>query len=129
MRSPFSIVLIMLALCGRAEADNIHAVRPLTGYVCMQLNLSSDQGGASKEVPIRETPSVSARVVSYAASTVIVQASQTPVGGFLRVLRFTGEQGWVQASRLRPWSNPYAPSTRCIPSIMSDGKPGFGSAG
>ena len=129
MRLLAPTVLFGFVFCGVANAEGVHAVRPLPGYTCMQLAAPSGRGTGTGEIPIRDAPSLSARIVSYAANTMIVEASQPPVSGFLRVLRFTGEQGWIQLNQLRPWSNPYAPNSKCTPSVMSDGKPGFGSAG
>jgi len=77
-------------------------------------------------VPILQAPSASARIVSDAATNVIVEAPQQPTAGFLRVVRPTGEKGWIEAGYLRPWHDPYTPMAKCYPAMMSDGKPGFG---
>lgn len=123
-----SAALGLVLLSGiSAHAQGLQAVRPLPGYVCMQLALSPEQLTDPKVgVPIRAAPSRSAPVAAYAANTMIVVSPQEPTSGYLRVLRVNGEMGWIEAGYLRPWKNPYVPSARCVPSIMSDGKPGFG---
>jgi len=52
--------------------------------------------------PMFRTKVASARIVSYAATNVIVEAPQQPTAGFLRVVRPTGEKGWIEAGYLRP---------------------------
>lgn len=127
MRLSHAAILLAVVVNGAAHAESRHAVRPLGGAVCMQLAISSEDTLNPKVgVPILEAPSASARIVSYAATNVIVDAPQQPIAGFLRVVRPTGEKGWIKAGYLRPWHDPYAPTAECYPAMMSDGKPGFG---
>lgn len=120
--------IMAVSVSGIAHAEQLHAVRPLPGYVCMQLALTPAQLTDPKVgVPVREAPSRSGAIAGYAATTVIVQNPPQPQDGFVKVLRPSGEPGWIEASYLRPWRNPYAPDARCVPSMMSNGKPGFGS--
>ena len=120
--------LLVASISGTAHSEGLHAVHPLPGYTCMQLALTPSQLTDPKiGVPVRETPSRSATIAGYAATTVIVQYPLQPQEGFLKVLRPNGEPGWIEAGYLRPWNNPYAPNARCVPSMMSNGKPGFGS--
>lgn len=128
LRLSISAVLAM-SVSGTVLAQGLHAVRPLPGHVCMQLALApADLIDPKVGIPVREMPSSTAHVVGYAANTMIVQVPQQPTAGFLKVLWPGGESGWMEAAYLRPWSNPFAPNARCVPSVMSDGKPGFGSA-
>ncbi len=121
----FSLALLMNA---SGWAESLHAVRPLPGYVCMQLALTPAQLTDPKVgVPVREAPNNAAKVVGYAANTVIAETKPHLTAGFRQVLRADGETGWIDAKYLRPWSNPFAPTARCSPAIMSDGKPGFGT--
>jgi hypothetical protein len=122
-----SIIMVSLLAIGKvAHSQGIHAVEALSGYVCMELALAPGQYTDPKiGVPIRETPSRSASVASYAGTIVIVRASQQPTTGFLQVLRPNGLPGWIEATYLRPWHNPYDPNAQCMPSMMSNGKPGF----
>ena len=127
MRLSHAATLLALVATGAAHAEGRHAVRPLGGTVCMRLAISPEDALNPKVgVPILEAPSASARIVSYAATNVIVEAPQQPTAGFLRVVRPTGEKGWIEAVYLRPWHDPYAPTATCYPAMMSDGKPGFG---
>lgn len=121
-------ILLAASVPVLAQAEGLHAVHPIPGYVCMQLALTSAQIVDPKiGVPVREAPSRSATIAGYAATTVIVQSPPQAKDGFLQVLRPDGELGWIEAGYLRPWTNPYAPNARCVPSLMSNGKPGFGS--
>lgn len=110
-----------------AHAAGLTDVRPLPGYACAQLDLTNAQLTDPKiGVPIRGTPSRQAPIVSYAGNTLIVQEPAQPTAGFVRMLRVTGQTGWIEAKFLRPWFNQYDPTAQCVPSMMSDGKPGFG---
>lgn len=127
MRTLYAILLATL-VPGPVQSEGLRAVHPLPGYVCMQLTLTPAQIVDPKVgVPVREAPSRSATIAGYAATTVIVQSPPQARNGFLQVLRPDGELGWIEAGYLRPWTNPYAPNARCVPSMMSNGKPGFGS--
>ena len=124
----FLLIPSIFAGCTSTYAQGLHAVRPLPGYVCMQLTLTPSQLTDPKiGAPVREAPSRSARITGYAANTMLVSSPQAPNNGFLHVLWPSGETGWMEVGYLRPWNNPYVPSARCMPSIMSDGKPGFGT--
>ncbi len=128
MRQFSAALLSGFLACGVAHAQGLTAVRPLPGYVCMQLAVSPEASVDPKVgVPILDAPSRSAAIVSYAASVVIVQDLTQSSGSFRRVLRPSGKEGWIDARYLRPWSNPYVSTARCVPSVMSDGKPGTSS--
>ncbi len=122
------VILLAFTLSDHAAAQGLHAVSPMPGYVCMQLTLTPAQLTDPKVgAPVRETPSPSGRIIAYAANTMIVQSPQEPTSGFLEVLWPGGRSGWMEVGYLRPWKNAFVPSDRCVPSIMSNGKPGFGS--
>ena len=128
MRQTSALVLSGLLAFGAAHAQGLKAVRSLPGYVCMQLAISPEQSlDPNLGVPILDAPSRSATVVNYAASIVLATEPPRASNGFRQVLRFNGQVGWIEARYLRPWANPYAPTARCVPSLMSDGSPGFGS--
>ena len=126
MRRQVLSILIPGLVVNMAYAESLHAVRPLPGYTCMQLALSPAELTSKKVgVPVYGAPSTSSAVEGYAANTMLLQSPQQPTSGFLKVLWPSGQSGWMQAQYLKPWSNPYAPASRCVPSIMSDGKPGI----
>lgn len=109
-----------------ALAQGLQAVQPLPGYICMELALKDDQfTDPNIGVPIREAPSRSSPVLSLAATVVIVRSPPQPTAGFFQVLRPDGQTGWIETGYLRPWHNPYSPKAQCVPSMMSNGKPGF----
>ena len=128
MRRLLMISLVSVLPSAASHAQGLHAVRPLPGYICMQLVLTPQQlTDPNSGVPVRLSPSRSAPSAGFAATNVIVEDPPRATAGFLRVLRPNGEYGWIEARQLQPWSNPSAPAARCVPSVMSNGKPGFGS--
>jgi len=130
MRRPFAALLALLPLLGVAHAQGLKAVRPLPGHVCMALALTPEQvADPTRGVPVRDVPSLSAPVASWAPSMLAMPAPQQPTAGFLQVVFADGHKGWVQAASLKPWSSPTNPSRRCVPSVMSDGGIGFGFQG
>jgi hypothetical protein len=124
-------ILAAAALCvvatGAAHAQGRHAVAPLPpGYACMRLNLPPGvlYEHRNMGVPVLAAPSASAQVIGQASEVVVVPSPPQPQNGFLRVVITQTSSGWTDARYLRPWSNPYAPKARCVPSIMSDGSIG-----
>ncbi len=108
-------------------AGDLHAVRPLPGYMCMSLNLNEQQMmDPSAQVPVLSDPSPESRWVGNAAATVIVASPLREVNGYLRVLKLDGQPGWIAAKYLKPWRNPGRNGQQCVPSLMSNGRPGFG---
>lgn len=124
----FYIAVVLGACLFRTvHAAGLTDVSPIPGYSCAQLALTGEQAMDPKiGIPIRDTPSQQAPAVSYASSIVLVQEPARPTAGFVQVLRFTGQTGWIEAKWLRPWFNKFDPMARCVPSMMSNGKPGFG---
>jgi len=123
-----TLTLLFLLPVGFANGQGLHAVSPMPGYVCMQLTLTPAQLTDPKVgAPVHDAPSRSSQILAYAANTMIVQWPQEPTDGFIEVVWPGGRSGWMEAGYLRPWKNSFVPSDRCVPSIMSNGKPGFGS--
>jgi len=121
------VVLLGLAFAGSAHA--LTAVRPIEGYVCMNLKWSGKQEDLwdeSKLDPVYAAPSASAQKVGTVGSTTIVAFPSRVENGFAEILRLNGQKGWVQADRLLPYKVPGKPNAKCVPSIMSDGHIGFG---
>lgn len=126
MRRALFALTVFLSTGGVGHAQFLRAVRPLPGYVCMQLALSPEEAAdPTKGVPVRDTPSLSVRIAGWAPSVVVMPAPQQPTSGFLQVMFPDKRRGWVQAAALKPWSSVYNPNQHCIPSIMSDGLIGF----
>jgi len=126
MRRPFFAFAVFLATGGLGHAQSLHAVRPLPGYVCMKLATSLGvDPDPTKGVPVRDTPSLSVGIASWAPSVVVMPAPQQPTAGFLQVMFADRHRGWVQAAAIKPWSSIYNPGQRCIPSVMSNGLIGF----
>ena len=109
-----------------AQAQRLQVQQHLGGYTCMALKLTEDQlRDFSALPPIYASPSASAARIGVASATVIVKDPPQVVDGFEAVLHMDGRPGWIKAGVLAPWTNASDPRTRCIPSMMSNGRPGF----
>ena len=116
-------ILFGVALSSAPLAETLRAVSPLPGYKCMVLNLSEEQAkNFDVHVPVRAQPAANAPEVGWAAATVAVRDPLHVVNGFTEALFPTGATVWIASNRLRPYSDPHA---KCVPSLMSNGKPGF----
>lgn len=113
-----------VSLTSSAFADRLYAVRPLDGYACMRLNVTDAQMIDPHWVGpvIREHPSPTAPVGTTAPSVVFVRHPLHLVNGFAEVLQLTGKPGWIEVGKIKPFD----PEARCVPSIMSNGRPGIG---
>lgn len=126
----FGIVFTVFLLVGvsNASALGVKAVRPIAGYKCMSLNLSEDQMLHEMNGPmIRQQPSSTAASLGQVSALVIAADPIRTENGFTQVLTFDGKPGWVESAKLKPFRNTLNPSARCVPSVMSDGRLGFGS--
>lgn len=112
---------------GGAHAQGLRAMEPIPGYVCMELNATEQQmRDPNFQVLVRRSPAPDAAVLGTAGATVAVAEAVAPVNGHLRMLFPNGEVGWIAQRDVRPWRSPSGSATsRCIPSLMSNGRPGF----
>ena len=113
----------VMALTSAADAQGLKPVHPIPGYACKKLNITereamSPNGGG---VSIRTAPNASAARASLAPAVLFVKAGPA-VNGFVEVLQLDGQPGWIEQARVKPFD----PNARCVPSIMSDGRPGMG---
>lgn len=103
-------------------------MKPLPDYKCEILDITDAQAhDPAFSIPILTRPDARAPVLSGAAGLVIVHAPEIRVNGYLQVLAFSGTPGWIAASAVRPYAIPGQPEARCVPSLMSNGRVGFGS--
>ena len=113
-----------LALPNAVHAQSIRPLRPLDGYICMKLNVTEKEAlspnGAG--VSIRSAPNPSASPVALAPSVLLTRSPLHVIGDFVEVLRLNGEPGWIEQQRVKPFD----PLARCVPSMMSNGRPGIG---
>ena len=121
---------IAVAACfsfsGAAMAEGLHVVRALPGYTCMMLNVTQQQSmDFSFHVPVRATPSSVAPVVGNALGVVAVRDPLQQVNGFVEALFPTGQTVWIAAIMLRPYHSLGDPTAKCVPAMLSNGKPGF----
>jgi hypothetical protein len=109
-----------------ASAQGLHAVKPLSGWTCMKLNLSQKQSlDPSVHVIVRAGPRADAPEAGWAAMTVAVRSPVHEVNGFEEMLFPNGKRVWIASKSLSPWSSVADPTAHCVPSLMSNGKPGF----
>ena len=112
------------ALVPVARAEPVYAVRPIDGYVCMRLNVTEAEvlNPHGTGIFILVAPRPDAAHGTAASSVVLVREPQHRVDGYLEVLQLTGQPGWIAADKVRPFDK----MTRCVPSVLSNGRIGFG---
>ncbi len=119
------LLSIMVALS--AYAQGLHAIRPIPGYACMSLNLSEQQmSDPNLVVPVLAGPTSASTTIGQASSVVIATSPPRMVDGYVEVLRFNNQTGWMKAQLLKPWHNPGGSGQKCVPSLMSNGSAGLG---
>jgi hypothetical protein len=115
-----------LVVATGASAQGLHAVKPLDGWVCMKLNLTAQQSlDPSIHIPVRAAPDPAAAEAGWAAITVAVRSPIHDVNGYQEMLFPNGKHVWIASKNIGRWSSLADPSARCVPSLMSNGKPGF----
>lgn len=118
--------LLLILVSSASHAQGLQVIQPIEGYVCMSLNLNERQLlDNSKPVLVRTEPSLTASKVGIAGATVAVLQPVQPVNGFVQMLFPTGQHAWILLSDLRPWRSMSNPAAKCVPSWLSNGKPGF----
>jgi hypothetical protein len=126
MRSFLLAMSLATIFPGGVDAQGLQAVRPLPSYTCMMLAAPpAETVQAIPRIAVRQAPFSSAPILSWAPTVVLVSEPVVLQGGFLKATFADHHTGWIQATELKPWSTPYNPSRRCIPSTMSNGSFGF----
>ena len=129
MRSSlFSIACTAMILCGASPpfAQPVTAVRAIPGYMCMRLNVSREQMVSRElDVPIYAAPSAQAARIGNASAALIVKTPMDVQNGFVQLLFFNGEKGWIQRALLKPYVTPEIPNAHCTPAVLSNGRIGF----
>ena len=116
-----------LSIATSVHSQSLKAVAPLSGYACMILNLTNDQlRDNSVTVPVFNGPSASSGKAGVASALLIVKSPLHLQNGFAETLFPDGRTVWIPANMLRPYKSEGNPNAHCTPSMMSDGKPGFG---
>lgn len=120
-----AVSLMASGVC-QAQSQGLRALQPLPGYSCMSLNITQDQVMDFSAIPpVLAAPRPDAPKIGTTSSVVIVADPVHAENGFVSMLMLDGRPGWVQAVKLRPYRNASHPNVRCVPSMMSNGKPGF----
>jgi hypothetical protein len=123
---PSVVLALCVAVTTGASAQGLRAVRPLDGWACMKLNLTEQQSlDPSVHVIVRAAPSATAAQAGWAAMTVAVRSPIQEVNGYQEMLFPNGKHTWIATKDIVPWSSLSDPTARCVPSMMSNGKPGF----
>lgn len=121
-------IVLLAGTPQRVMAAWLTAVKPLPGYKCAILDITDAQAqDPAFSIPILTRPDAKAPVLSGAAGLVIVHAPEVRVNSYLQVLAFSGQQGWIASSAVRPYAIPGRRDARCVPSLMSNGRVGFGN--
>lgn len=125
IRLIFAVVAFMLtSYVGHSQG--LRAVRPLPGYTCMKIAAPPAASiEAIRQVPVRAEPVASSPVTGVSPSVVLVSFPLVTSGGYLQATFADHHTGWIAADDLKPWSTPYKPSQRCVPSVMTNGTFGF----
>jgi hypothetical protein len=113
-------------LAGSAEA--VTAVRPIDGYICMNLKWTGseqDMWDESKLPSVFEQPDATSKKIGYVGATAIVASPLHVANGFAEILHLNGKKGWVEAGLLEPYKVRGKPMAKCIPSILSNGRIGM----
>lgn len=124
-----SVILVAFcALSPMAHAQGIRAVKPIEGYACKSLVAPEAQQTDTRwaGVPILTEPSPSAPRGTNAAAIVIAKEPAHVVNGYAEVLQLTGKPGWIEADKIGPYRSRSNPFARCTPSVLSNGRIGFG---
>ena len=123
-----TMVFLLVLGTVSAAAQSRHAVKPIDGYSCMNLNVPTGYLYEHRNVGVPEYagPSLSSPIVNPNAPAVVVVRNGSARDGFLQAIQPNGTLVWLEVRYLHLWSNPYAPSARCQPSVMSDGSIGTG---
>ena len=125
MAGTFLLTLTAMAAAQQSR-PSLTVTGHLQGYSCMMLNLTNEQMMDFDNLPpIRSEPSPTARQIGVATETVIVSNPRRESAGFVQVLHMNGQQGWLEASKVKPWRSANNPNARCTPAMMSNGRPGF----
>ncbi|MDJ0390183.1 hypothetical protein QMO56_18900 [Roseomonas sp. E05] len=121
-----SLIGLGLGAVTQVEAQPLRAIRPLSGYSCMALNLTEQQMFDPSAVPpVMAEPSPTARRIGSAGAIVITADPLRSQNGYVAMMMPDGKHGWIAADKLKPYRSAANPTARCIPSMMSDGRPGF----
>jgi hypothetical protein len=110
-----------------AFAQGPTAVQPLPGYKCMRLKLTHEQVvDRSLQIPVFVGPSSASGKLGNASAIVIVKSPMHVENGYAEILFPDGRTAWLTRDLLIPYATPEYPNADCTPSLMSNGKPGFG---
>lgn len=127
MKSMLWSALALASISGTVSGQGLTAVRPIPGYECRSLELTREQvRDPDKYIPVYRGPSVQSGELGAASALVIVKVPIVPVNGLVEILFLDGRPGWISANILRPVATQINPNANCTPSIMSNGRPGFG---
>jgi len=124
-----SHVLVVGLFCGlfstTCHAQGVRVVRPVPGYMCMLLSPEDEQATVQSQLPpVLAGPSPSAERIGYPSGIVFVTSPLHQVAGYVEMLRLNGQTGWIEANHLRPWHPMNNTSSKCVPSLMSNGRLG-----
>ena len=129
-RYALAAVLVLGGMTGSVLAQGAGPIGPkvtghIQGYECMLLRDGFQEATADQLPRVRAEPRANAPVVGIATISVIVKSPHVARNGYREVMHLDGRPGWVDQKVLVPWINDNAPGVRCVPAMMSNGRPGF----
>ena len=120
--------LVCTTITAVSVAASAHATRPLPGYQCLTLNLTSAEASDPNfMLTVRQAPSNNAPIIGTVGALIIAADPVVQQNGYIQITRPNAQTGWVPVSSTRPWRspNPAASNVRCIPEIQDNGRVGF----
>ncbi len=105
-----------------AYGQGLHAVRALSGYVCMSLSRADETATQQSQLPpVLAAPNANSARLGYPTGIVFVKSPPHRVGNYVEMVRLNGQEGWIDVRHLRPWRSANGRPATCVPSLMSNG--------
>ena len=125
-KSGFLLIGVVLFGSAASQADELHAVQPIPGLSCMSVKMTEQQAFDFNAMPpVMQEPSATSQRIGSAAAVVMTVEPPRIQNGYVAMMMLNGKYGWVQASRLEPYTSKSTPPAHCVPSMMSNGRPGL----
>lgn len=118
--------LLLPVLFQVANAQPITVVRTIPGFACLRLNLPREEMiSGTINAPVFSAPSPQAPRIGTASAVMIVKTPMNVSNGFVQILFFNGQEGWMQKELLKSYNTPELPNGHCTPAVLSNGRIGF----
>jgi hypothetical protein len=108
VRSRLALALALAVIGKCAHAERLQPGSPLSGYECYNIDAEAlkltpeDAWEAKGFPPVFKGPSADSGKLGVAGGLVFVAWPLQKQNGFVQILRFNGEIGWISGSVIRP---------------------------